>query len=76
VISSEIAIEIIRAINGLPPDKVNEVRDFANFLKDRYGTSLPVEYSDAWTDEDIQDLTAAALSHAEQTIYSEDERYG
>ena len=76
MVTNEIAIEIIRTINGLPPEKVNEVRDFANFLKERYGTALPVEYSDVWTEEDIRDLTAAALSHAGQTIYSEDERDG
>lgn len=76
MVTREIAIEIIRTISGLPPDKVSEVRDFANFLKERYGTLLPVEYSDVWTDEDIRDLTAAALSYAEQTIHSEGERDG
>ncbi len=70
------AIEIIRTISGLPPDKVDEVRDFANFLKERYGTATAIEYSEAWTDEDIMDLTAAALNHAAQTDWSEGRRDG
>jgi len=59
VLTSEIAIEIIRTISALPPDKVDEVRDFINFLKERYGAATTVEYSEAWTDEDLNDLTAA-----------------
>ena len=66
MLTSEMAIEIIRTIRALPPDKVDEVRDFANFLKERYGMATSVEYSEVWTDEDLMDLTAAALNHAAQ----------
>ncbi len=76
MLTSEKVIEIIRAISALPPDKVDEVRDFAYFLKARYAIQAPVEYSDVWTDEDLHDLTAAALQHASHTIWMEDERNG
>jgi len=75
MLTSEKAIEIIRTISALPPEKVDEVRDFANFLKERYAAEAPVEYSDVWTDEDLRDLTAAALRHA-QTVWPEDDRNG
>ncbi len=76
MLTSEIAIEIIRTISVLPPDKVDEVRDFANFLKERYGTATAIEYGEAWTDEDITDLTTAALNHAAQTVWAEEKRNG
>jgi len=75
MLTSEKAIEIIRTISALPPEKVDEVRDFANFLKERYAAETPVEYSDVWTDEDLRDLTATALRHA-QTVWPEDDRNG
>lgn len=65
MVTNELAIELIRTISALPPDKVAEVRDFANFLKERYAVASAVEYSPVWTGEDMQDLTAAALHHAD-----------
>lgn len=62
MVTPEIATEIISA---LPPDKVAEVRDFANFLKERYAVASAVEYNPVRTGEDMQDLTAAALHHAD-----------
>ena len=70
------AVEILRTLSTLPADKVAEVRDFAHFLQDRYGQSPPVESSDAWTDEDLRDLTAASLRYAEQTGWGEEEQDG
>ena len=72
----EIALEIFRAISVLPQHKVDEVRDFANFLKDRYSPTETIDYSETWTEEDIQDLTAFALQHAMQTVWLEDEHHG
>ena len=62
------AEEILRALSVLPSDKVSEVRDFILFLKERYGLSNPVDESDAWTDEDLHDLTVAVLNYAEKTL--------
>jgi hypothetical protein len=76
MLTNEEAMEIIRTLSALPPDKVAAVRDFAHFLKERYGQPPPVDDSDAWTEEDLQDLTAAALRYAAQTGWSEGERDG
>lgn len=60
------AKEILTALSVLPPERILEVHHFVLFLKDRYGSAKPVDESDAWTDEDIHDLTVAVLQHAEQ----------
>ena len=73
MLTTDEAIEIIRTISTLPSDKVEEVRDFANYLKERYGAVAAVEYSDAWTEEDLRDLTAASIHHATQTVWAEDD---
>jgi len=58
------AEEILRALSALPSDKVAEVQDFILFLKDRYGLKQLVDESDAWTEEDLNDLTTAVLNYA------------
>ena len=62
------AKEILKAISVLPPERVLAVQDFVLFLKDRYGYEKPVDESEAWTDDDLRDLTAAVLKHADQTL--------
>jgi hypothetical protein len=62
------AEEILRALSTLPSEKVVEVQDFILFLKERYGYEKAVDKSEAWTDEDLHDLTAAVLKHADQTL--------
>ncbi len=62
------AEEILRALRLLPSDKVEEARDFVLFLKERYGYEKPVDESDAWSEEDLRDLTAAVWSHADRTL--------
>ena len=59
------AEEILRTLAALPPEKVAEVRDFALFLKERHERDAPVDESDAWSEEDLRDLTAAVLDHAD-----------
>lgn len=59
--------DILRALSTLPADKVAEARDFILFLQTRYGREHAVDESDVWTDEDLRDIAAAALSHAEQS---------
>ena len=61
------AEEILRALSALPAEKVSEARDFILFLRARYGRQT-VDESDAWTDEDLRDLTAAAAGYAEQSF--------
>jgi hypothetical protein len=62
------AEEILRALRALPSEKVAEVQDFILFLKERYSYEKAVDKSDTWTEEDLRDLTAAVLSHADQTL--------
>ena len=62
------AKEILKAISVLPPERVLAVQDFVLFLKDRYGYEKPVDESEAWTDDDLHDLTVAVLKHADQTL--------
>lgn len=62
------AEEILRALTTLPSDKVEEVQDFVLFLRERYGHAKAVDEGDAWTEEDLRDLTATVLNHADQTL--------
>lgn len=62
------AEEILRALTVLPPDKVVEAQDFVLFLKEHYGHERTVNESDAWTEEDLRDLTAAVMNHADRTV--------
>ncbi|MDQ2747364.1 MAG: hypothetical protein M3T96_08905 [Acidobacteriota bacterium] len=62
-------LEIISAINSLPSEKVDEVRDFVLFLRERYGEKKEVkavDYSDEWTDEDLRDFAADTFNRYEK----------
>ncbi|HEX7312980.1 MAG TPA: hypothetical protein VF297_03620 [Pyrinomonadaceae bacterium] len=63
------AEEILRALSALPADKVSEAQDFILFLRARYGQKPPLDESDAWSDEDLRDVTAAAAAYAEQSLH-------
>ncbi len=62
------AEEILLTLRRLPTDKVVEVQDFIRFLTERYAHTTPVDDSDAWSEEDLRDLTAAALEYADQSV--------
>ncbi len=57
------AYEIVEILGGLPAEKIDEVRDFALFLKARYGTDLPIDESDEWSDEDMRDISRASFEY-------------
>jgi hypothetical protein len=57
-------LEIFDVLKSLPPEKVAEVKDFAVFLRERYGKSESVDESDEWTEEDLQDAANASISYA------------
>jgi hypothetical protein len=57
-------LEILDVLKSLPPEKVAEVKDFAVFLRERYGKSESVDESDEWTEEDLQDAANASISYA------------
>lgn len=64
--------QIVRAIATLPPEKVAEVYDFVLFLQMRYGQSA-VDTGDSWSEEDIRDLTMAAIAYAGQTVWADED---
>ncbi|MBX3290147.1 MAG: hypothetical protein KF855_12460 [Acidobacteria bacterium] len=57
-------LEIIRTIRSLPSDKIEELKDFAFFLREKYGIETLIDESDEWTDEDLHDITKASLRYA------------
>jgi len=65
--------EIVTALHALPAEKVVEVRDYVWFLQKRYGDPQPVDIGDAWSDEDIGDLTAASLTYATQSFWTDED---
>lgn len=59
-------LEILEVIKSLPAEKIAEVRDFAVFLRERYGKNESVDESEEWTDEDMRDATNASLLYTEE----------
>ncbi len=62
------AEEILRALSVLPTDKVAEAQDFILFLQARYGHGQSIDESDAWTEADLRELTAASLNYANGSL--------
>ncbi len=62
------AEEISRALSVLPTDKVAEAQDFILFLQARYGHGQSIDESDAWTEADLRELTAASLNYANGSL--------
>ena len=56
-------LEILDVIKSLPAQKIDEVKDFAIFLRERYGKVEIVDESDEWTDEDLNDLSFASFQY-------------
>jgi hypothetical protein len=59
-------LEILDVLKSLPSEKVAEVKDFAVFLRERYGKNESIDESDEWTDEDLQDVSTASINYAEE----------
>jgi hypothetical protein len=60
--------EILQTLQKLPADKIAEVFDYLAFLREHYSKRAPVDVSDAWSEEDIDDFIAASLSHSESAV--------
>lgn len=52
--------EILQVLNGLPPEKIIEVKDFVNFLHAQYQRSQNIDESSDWSDEDLREFTASS----------------
>ena len=59
-------LEILDALKALPAEKIDEVKDFAFFLRERYGKPEIADESDEWTEEDLRDVTNASINFAEE----------
>ena len=60
-------LEILEAIKTLPSEKVDEVKDFAVFLRERYGKNEAIDESGEWIDEDLQDISNTSHSSGDKT---------
>ncbi len=61
-------LEILDVLKSLPSEKVAEVKDFAVFLRERYGKSETIDEGNEWTDEDWQDVSNASFIYADEFI--------
>lgn len=59
-------LEILDVLKSLPSEKIGEVKDFAVFLRERYGKTEIIDESDEWTDEDLRDISIATLRYADE----------
>lgn len=64
--------QIVEVLGSLPADKLEEVRDFALFLKARYGTDIQIDESDEWNDEDMRDLSVASMNYGYASLGEDD----
>lgn len=62
--------DVIEVLKDLPPERVEEVYDFALFLNSRCKSQS--DFSDEWTEEDMRDATIASLRYAD-SLEAEDE---
>lgn len=59
-------LEILNVLKNLPSERIAEVKDFAVFLRERYGNVEIVDESDEWSDEDLRDAAFASAKYAGQ----------
>lgn len=57
-------LELLEVIKSLPSEKVDEVKDFAIFLRERYGRNEVIDESDEWNEEDLHDVSNASIDYA------------
>ena len=55
---------LISVVRALPPEEAGKVLDWARQLADLAGGRV-IEWSDAWSDEDVAEATAVALQRFE-----------
>jgi Protein of unknown function (DUF2281). len=58
--------EILDVLKTLPSDKLDEVKDFAVFLRERYGRDENIDESDEWNEEDLKDFTQSTFQQFER----------
>ena len=56
---------LIKVVRALPPEEATKVLTWASQLAD-LAQDREIEWSDAWTDEDLADATVASLGRLEE----------
>ncbi|MCX6050850.1 MAG: hypothetical protein NT075_37655 [Chloroflexi bacterium] len=65
--------DVVSALFKLPAEQIATVYDFILFLQMRHGQ--PIDESDSWTEEDVNELRAASLQYAAVTILANDQEF-
>jgi hypothetical protein len=60
--------QISLALWYLPLPQLEQVKRLVLELKQKHGYSEPIDDSDEWTEEDLEDFHAASARHAEETM--------
>jgi hypothetical protein len=55
---------ILSGLLTLPFEKLIEVRDYVQFLQHRYQQVTAIDHNDAWSEDDLRDLSQASLQYA------------
>jgi len=56
--------QLVETVRSLPPDVADRMLLWANQIS-ALSEGKPVEWSDAWSDEDLTDATKASVRHLE-----------
>lgn len=63
-------LEILETLRALPSEKAEELKDFAIFLRERYGKPLEIDEDDEWSEQDYADATLTSMAYG----YAETEK--
>lgn len=62
--------DVVDALFKLPSEQIATVYEFILFLQARHGQTVDV--ADEWSDEDVNDLIAATLHYASETVLADE----
>jgi hypothetical protein len=60
--------DILQALKALPPEKLSQVRDYVQFLSERYGKERVADGEEFGTEKDMAALTAATWEYADEVV--------
>jgi hypothetical protein len=60
--------QLLQLLEDLSADQVRQVLEFTRSLLPHGGPERPVDESDRWSEEDLQDVTLAAWREAEDAV--------
>jgi hypothetical protein len=62
--------DLINVVRTIHPDEARNVLEWAQHLVE-LGHNGPVEWSDAWTDDDLREVTVASIKRFDQREHEE-----